>query len=119
MREPLFIRLVKNCLGTTETPIQSAQVPPGEIWEFNCVTVFNGSAENFLIKIQVLNRDQAITYSLTAALATLQAALPAVNPLLAAGEILQVLATGSAAGGDITLLATGWRNRLEKSPAGG
>ena len=119
MREPLFIRVVRNCDTTTETAIRSGQVPPGEIWELDFVTVFNGSAENFLIKIQVLNRSQAITYSYTATLATLQAALPAVNPMLAEGEILQVLATGSAAGGDITLLATGWRNRLAASPPGG
>jgi hypothetical protein len=112
MREPLFIRVVKKCPTTTETAIQSGQVPPGELWELNFVAVFNGSAENFLIKIQVLNRAQAITYSYTATLGTLQAALPAVNPMLAESEILQVLATGSAAGGDITLLATGWRHKL-------
>jgi hypothetical protein len=118
MREPLFIRVVKKCPSTTETAIQSGQVPPGEIWELDFVTVFNGSAENFLIKIQVLNRSQAITYSYTATLATLQAALPAVNPMLAEGEILQVLATGSSAGGDITLLATGWRTPIRENAGG-
>jgi len=111
MPTPLFIREMKKCPGTTETAIQSNQVPPGEFWELNFVTVFNASTENFLIKIQVLNRAQAITYSYTATLATLQPALPAVNPMLAEGEILQVLATGSSAGGDITLLATGWRHK--------
>ena len=118
MREPLFIRVAVNCPGTTETAIQSGQVPPGELWELNFVAVFNGSAESFLIKIQVLNRDQAITYSYTAALATLQAVALAANPMLAEGEILQVLATGSSAGGDITLLATGWRTPIRENAGG-
>jgi len=112
MREPLFIREVRKCPTTTETAIQSRRVPPGEIWDLKFVTVFNGSAENFLIKIQVLDAQQAITYSYTATLGTLQPALPAVNPMLAEGQILQVLATGSSAGGDITLLATGWRHKI-------
>jgi hypothetical protein len=112
MDERLFLRLTQKCPSTTATNIDSDPVPAGEVWDLDFVCVYNGSAENFKVEIQIEDRGAAWTWSYTATLATVQPVVPTRNPSLREGQRLRAVCTGSSAGGDMTLLATGWRRKI-------
>lgn len=108
----LFDRVKGLCPTTTQTPIKSLQVPPGEVWELKFVAVYNDSAESFAISVGILSGGKHLAFSLTAALATKSAVLPWPLPILGEGDILQCLATGSTSGGEIWLIYSGYRHKL-------
>ena len=117
MPKMFVLRITKACPTTAATFLNEDPVPPGEIWEPRFVAVYNGSAESFKVEIGVLNSGVFTPFNVTAALATLTPVATDVIPLLGEGDTLAARATGSASGGNITLLATGWRRPLADPPA--
>jgi len=117
MRKTFVLRITKACPTTTATFLNEDPVPPGESWEPRFVVVYNGSAESFKVEIGVLRQGVFTPFNVTAALATLTPVATDIIPLLGEGDALAVRATGSASGGNITLVATGWRSPLGDPPA--
>ena len=112
MLVPLFGRVTQLCPSTTETAIESDQVPPGEFWVVTGVFVYNGSTESFTVKIGVERGTQFIPYQYNSALATLAVEAPVTQPMLGEGEKLVAKCTGSSAGGLITLMFNGFRYKI-------
>lgn len=110
MKLPLIERF--DGLTDTSNPVHldTPVVPPGELWEFEFVSVSNHSGEVVTVALVIGAEDSPPIVSNTASVADTVAYISDILPLLREGQFLRAWVIGVAAKGLIILCVTGWRH---------
>ena len=105
-------RITGRTNTSTAVNVDSQIVPPGQIWLPTFAVLSNQSGETVSLTWALVRGSQVIKFGLTSSLSDGDGNSPFPLPMLAEGEVLRAIVTGTSNSSLVILAYNGWRVSL-------